>query len=137
MTIRSIFRKLVGSGVIGAVLFFAGHFAAAFMYDSGAQAVAQTASFQIYAAYKSTGVYPTSTPTAAANPADIGELLAASGSESLPSVSAGSNQTAEYWSNGRRYVLAVTDSRSGHTFCIDSGDPGGLHQVDAATDCIR
>lgn len=139
MTISSIFRRLAGSGLVGSVLLFAGHFVADFAYDAGTQTVAQNASFQIYTAYKTTNVYPASVPVAAADRADIGELLNASGSESLPSVSAGSNQRAEYWSDRSRYVLTVTDLRSGSVFCIDSGDPGhaGLHRVDAATDCIR
>lgn len=139
MTIRSIFRKLTGLGLIGIVMFFAGHFIADFAYDAGTQTVAQTASFQVYASYKATGVYPASTPTAAADRTDIGELLNASGSGSLPSNSAGSNQTADYWSNGSRYILSITDLRSGHTFCIDSGSPthAGLHSVDDVAACIR
>ena len=138
MTLRSIFRKLVGFSVLGVTMFFAAHFLANWTYDAGAQTVAQNAAFQVYASYNATGVYPAATPTGAATPGDIGALLNAADVESLPSSSAGGSQTAQYWSDGARYVMVVTDTRSGHHFCIDSGSPDhqGLHQVDLVTDCI-
>lgn len=139
MTIRSIFRKLVSLGVVGAVLFFAGRFVVTWTCDANTQTLAQNASFQVYDAFKTTGSYPAAAPTAAAAPGDIGELLNAAGSQSLPSNSAGSNQVAQYWSDGSRYVMVVTDVRSGHHFCIDSGSPTheGIHQIEAVADCIR